>query len=216
MKTTNRTGKLLRGYTVTEILITMAIIATLATITSIIVLKIKNKAKVIQTHMRMKELTDCLVAFTEEYHFYPYSQGNYPTSDKAHITGTNHPSSKIINNLIGDNASVNKAKVNLLDYFEVTDKYDGLIKASSGSQGNGNGGKKSGQNGTTKALVDPWGTPYIIIMDHDFDGEIVFGNESFLGPYRGLVIRNFEYAVISAGPNGIFDRVDDINSWGGN
>ncbi len=54
-----------------------------------------------------------------------------------------------------------RLQINYLDSFPVvTDGESGITTA------NQNG------NGSSKALMDPWGNPFLVILDHDLDGDV--------------------------------------------
>lgn len=202
-----------KGFTLVELLVVMAMIAGLTSISSIIIIRKIDSGKDVKAAVMAQQFALISEKWEEDFYFYPHASSlpNSPEFDEAYLTGNNDPTSKIISNMLGQNASVNKDMINYLSSFPTeSNGKGGLVLAN--IQGNANGGGST--NAATKSLMDPWGNPFIVLFDHDLNGDVGAPaqkkNEAFLGAYAGETWRNTSMVIISAGRNGLFDKDKDI------
>jgi len=199
-----------KGFTLVELLAVTAIVTTLFTIASVIILRHIHSSKDIEAAVMAQHFALISEKWEEDMYAYPHASSlpNSPEFDEAYLTGDN---SMLMSNMLGQNASVNKDMVNYLSAFPtVADGEGGLVLAN--INGNPSGGGSG--NAATKSLMDPWGNPFIVLFDHDLDGNIEAPvqkkNDEFLGAYAGNIWRNCSVVMISAGRNGLFDKDKDI------
>lgn len=147
--------QLSRGFTLVELLVVIAIIAGLAAASAPVIFKMKEKAKQTSAKNACKAVEVAVDAFENDYNYLPY-EGSAPSSDNGAALDSD---GDIMNVLCGFDDEVNpKEKA----YFEFNDAkggpgsyFDGLhIEAS------------------RAALYDPWGEPYLLFFDYDYDGAI--------------------------------------------
>ena len=198
-----------RGFTLVELLSITVIIAFIATISSVVILRQAEDGKDIKAFILGDHIAIGSEFFLEEEFTYPYSKGNNaPEDDESYISGGKDPSAKVVSNLIGKNSSINKKNRNYLIEMEITkDGKGGLTRASlQGSQQSGN----FNNNATIDAITDPWGNPYLMIYDHSGDRVVEASNDNFLQDYKREVWSPANIVIISAGRDGLFNKKDDI------
>ena len=202
-----------KGFTIVELLVVIGIITGLASISSVIILRHIDSGNDVKAAVMAQQFALISEKWEEDFYFYPHASSlpNSPEFDEAYLTGNNVPSSQIISNMLGQNASVNKDMTNYLSTFPTESSgKGGLVLAN--IQGDPNGGGSN--NAATTSLMDPWGNPFIVLFDHDLNGDVEAPvqkkNEAFLGAYAGEIWRNCSMVIISAGRNGLFDKDKDI------
>lgn len=150
------TTKSNRGFTLVELLVVIAIIASLAAIATPVIFKAKAKATRMKAVNACKAVEVAVNSFENDYSFLPY-EGSSPSEDNGAAIKSDQG---IMNVLTGKDREVNfKQK----EYFE--------YKTAKG----GPGSYFDGLNitGSQASLYDPWGNPYLLFFDYDFDGEII-------------------------------------------
>jgi len=71
---------------------------------------------------------------------------------------------------------------------------------------NGKNGLVRNEEGTYAELFDPWGSPYHVLFNYDYDDEL-------RDPFTGKIIKNQKVLIWSPGPDGKSGTADDICSW---
>ncbi|MDR0993772.1 MAG: type II secretion system GspH family protein [Verrucomicrobiota bacterium] len=180
------------GFTLIELLVVVAIIGLL---TAIVVPSINGGFKAAKKARAMREIKDlqgALQRYVAEYNRMPVpSASTAKHGGKDVLFGAdNHEVVDILLNRksvpAAEMAIINPRQLAFLDLDSQTlDAYD------------------PDKTGGQSALMDPWGTPYEILMDMNFDDKIEVDN---------LEIRS-KLAVRSHGADGKADTDDDLKTW---
>ncbi|MBT7959476.1 MAG: prepilin-type N-terminal cleavage/methylation domain-containing protein [Akkermansiaceae bacterium] len=143
-----------RGFTLIELLVVIAIIAILAALGMPAILAQLKKAKIAKAKGICTSFEIAVNNFESEYNYLPYS-GSAPTADEEMRSD-----SDIMTVLAGVEEDVNPKRIK---FFEL-----GEPKGSSESN------YKDGMHITASSakLYDPWGEPYYMTIDYDYDGEV--------------------------------------------
>jgi prepilin-type N-terminal cleavage/methylation domain-containing protein len=247
IKSTYRSGR--RAFTLIEMLVVIAIIGILAGLLLPALSSAKNSAKVSKAKYEMSGIVAAINQYDTTYSrlpitptaagFYPgndFTFGTLDTNGNAMVSGTTGqtltniatlgttvgspyaaPNAEVIAILIDDtnyysntNYSRNPQKLNILTVHQVSDT-------------------KSPGVGTDDVYRDPWGNPYIISLDANYDGKTKDGfyclnavsQQSGNQGYNGLInpdgsANNFLYngnvMVWSLGPDGKADPTQPANA----
>lgn len=124
--------------------------------------------------------------FVEEY-------ASFPSDEEADVTVLTDESTPLIDSLLGRENRWNLKLVKFLVVKDASYNKNGLVFSSDDSK--------------VLGLFDPWGNPYNVRMDLDFDDSIIVNQQS------GQVIKNRRAAVWSNGPDQKSGTPDDIVSW---
>ena len=181
----NRAGK---AYTLLELLIVISIIATLAAIATPVSMSVMNQARTTECAQQMSNLITAMKGYKMEYGHIPIKTGLTETDLLKTDSGDGI---NLIKCLTGEN-NVSFKNPRGIVFFEpnYTDT------------------KKGGLDAITYALYDPWGRPYEMLLDVNFDKEI---DAIGLG-FRGLPPVRKEILIISRGKDNT-DLNDVIFSW---
>lgn len=146
------------GYTLVEILVVMAILATLAGISYPIMMRFAEDGRKADAKSTMKNLADAVHLFKTDTGMYPGLATTTPTADA--VEDTSVITSKFIQALVGETGTNNFEEKSYFEAKTATDSKNGLT--------------------ATNQLLDPWGNGYIVCVDYDLDGEIDMDAASFL------------------------------------
>jgi prepilin-type N-terminal cleavage/methylation domain-containing protein len=193
-----------RGFTLIEMLVVIAIIATLAGILLPVIGRVKLKAKIAQTGVEVRNLAAAIAAYQGLY-------GIYPTSDADAKTGATRPDLTYTNNsdivkilMDVDDGTVNATHLrNPQNHVFLNGKTSlGITQPGIGADYN---------------FRDPWGKPYVITLDLDYNQRC--RDDYYFAAYGEIAA---PVLVWSFGPNGkpygpsgdprSRDN-DDIKSW---
>jgi prepilin-type N-terminal cleavage/methylation domain-containing protein len=137
------------GFTLIELLVVITIIAILMALLFPAFNGVQDQAKRTQAKNDLTQIVTAVNAFYTEY-------GRYPiTTDDAIYGGTPKPAKTLLEALRGLNASENPKAIIFVNPPEVKDKNN----------------PRSGV-GTDGEWYDPWGTPYRLEIDGDYDSQI--------------------------------------------
>ena len=181
--------RLRAGFTLIELLVVISIIATLAAMLLPVLASVKNKAKVVKAQTEEKDLVNAIQSYDSAYGRFPVSSGvqNVASANNGDFTyggdlfqnqfPTTNP------NFFTNNSEVIAILMNLTNYPST-----GLPTANANYQKNPQqtlflgsakmSGYDSTQPGTPQPGVDnnlvyrdPWGNPYVISMDLNYDDQ---------------------------------------------
>ncbi len=171
------------GFTLIELLVVIAILSILITLGSKGLRSARISAKKAQAMIEMQSIETAIKSYLNEYGKLPVEAGDHGASDpEADETF----SRGIINILTGENTTDNPRKLEFLE-----------PQFSSGSSSPG-------------AFVDPWGVPYRIALDTDYDGDVDINIDGVSETLRRKV------AIVSVGLyelKGAGNTNDIIRSW---
>jgi len=189
-----------KGFTLTEMLVVIAILGSLAAISFPLVRGVINKGKIQETKARMAEFETAVNDFNNDTGHLPFSGSDYPSGDKT---------------LSGEELR-QVVRILLNQDYQNTDK-DG---------GNDLGKKyllmpdaKNGRNGVTyyndkhelaAEIKDGWGFNYYVRMDYNLDGKLF---HSGFEDMKDKQIKGKTVTMISNGSDGDRDGEDDVYSW---
>jgi prepilin-type N-terminal cleavage/methylation domain-containing protein len=188
------------AFTLIELLVVISIIAVLIGLLFPAFQGMQNQARKTQARNDVVQIVTAVNAYYAEYGKYPIATSDVPISPTADIFYTVRAVSLGANT--GDAANLRK-----IVFFSAADAKDPAQPRS------GLAAQDVTANGVTiKAgeLIDPWGTPYKIAVDGDYDNQIAnpYGGSGGAGssPIRAGVI------VWSLGKNGVFGGGNALNS----
>ena len=156
------TYKKSKGFTLVELLVVVAIIATLAAIATPITLSAIKKAQITESRSVCVAFEAAVDNFEAEYNYLPFNGGGQaPTrdTDDAPIRSDED----IVAVLAGVEDELNFKQIAFFEYREP--------KSGTNRTNYKNGMAVDDQAGTA-LLYDPWGEPYYIVMDYDLDGRV--------------------------------------------
>lgn len=169
-QTTNRGVRQVRSaFTLIELLVVIAIIMILAGILTPVVENAFKRGKVTRARSEMSTIVTAINAYVNEYSFNPVGPDNgYRDHVYAGAWGYDMSSqfnpkkaSYIFNILRGMDSTNNPRKMVFLEIPDVSLKGSCTLK-----------GRAHDYTADEGFFLDPWGNPYLLIMDTDFDGQI--------------------------------------------
>lgn len=156
-------SKLQKGFTLVELLVVIAIIASLATIGFVGAPKMLDRAKAAGANNALLGLTTGVSSFYADYGYYPDIPGMEisgfltDADDDAYILDGTENAKEYVLALTGEEEEP-----------EHNPKRIEYVTANQAKGGNTNGIDYAGNYG----FFDPWGTPYIISVDTNYDGKV--------------------------------------------
>lgn len=181
-----------RGFTLVELLVVIAIIAVLAAAGFAAGNAAINKARKVTALASATAIEQAVNNFFEEYKAMPKEiSADETTNTKTDL--------KVLNELLGiSNPTINTRAIKFLSAKEGKANKGGLIYDKSGS--------------SVQGLYDPWGGPFYLVLDGDYD-EKVKPEPSAGG---GKVLNGRRVAVWSNGADGVNkggNPADDVVTW---
>jgi len=198
-----------RGFTLVELLVVVTIIIILAAAGFAGAMKAMEKAKKTKAQAALTALEQAVNQFYNEYGRLPAL--NNATADAQYDTAQ-EDGQKLLEVLLGKEdttggtggTSVQNPKQ--LSFLSVP---DGKIKGTGGMDGLV---YEAGTTTKVRGLYDPWGRPYKIMLDNDYDEELALTIGGTTKTLRGRRV-----AVWSSGADGKSDDIktatDDVKNW---
>lgn len=149
-----------KGFTLVELLIVIAIVASLAAVSFPFVQSAFDKGKETQTQLRMQELESAVMNFNNEVGQLPFAGDSYPDGDQEL---TQDEVVELVSLLLGGDDVEESSNPTGKRYLNMPDAKNDIV----------NGIVYSDERNTNvAALVDAWGNPFTITIDYDLDGLI--------------------------------------------
>src|SRR5947209_3674367 len=189
----------LLAFTLIELLVVIAIIAVLAGLASPVFQSVQNSAKKTQAKNDLTQIVTALNAFYTEYGLYPIA--STVTTDTAAIYGQGTSSNVVFNELRNKTPTINTRQIVFISPAEDTNQL-----------------RPKGKIGSDGQFYDPWGSPYVVQIDADYDNQLAnpYGtNGAGADPIRqGVIAWSFgkDLALGKAGDRK-FTSSDDVISW---
>ena len=188
--------KVRNGFTLIELLVVITVIAILTALLFPAFKGVQDQAKRTQARNDVTQIVTAVNAFYTEYGTYPLAAG---TADVT-VGGGGDANNALFTILRGLNATVNPRNIIFISPPDVKDP-------ASPRSGIGRDGQ----------YFDPWGKPYAVAIDGNYDGQInnPYGASGGAGssPIRQGVIAWSLGKDGSLGLSGNFTGSDDVISW---
>jgi prepilin-type N-terminal cleavage/methylation domain-containing protein len=182
------------GFTLIELLVVISIIIVLAAMAFGAANMAMMKAKKTEARTIENSIDLAIQAYYSEYSKLPNAGSNTDTIDT-----TSEEGKKLITILLGkeDNSSSmeNPRQIAFLTVKEGKAKKGGIVY------------DKTGGAGTLQGIFDPWGNPYQIVLDTDYDDEIKDPIKS------GQIVRNKKCIIYTLGADKKPNTNDDVKTW---
>jgi prepilin-type N-terminal cleavage/methylation domain-containing protein len=181
------------GFTLIEMLVVIAIIAILASLLLPAMNMAYKKARISRAQTEMAGIAAAIKSFYAEYGIMPTPCSNghadHTFMGKWGIYNLNpKPNSLIFDLLRGVNLTNNPKRIVFLDVPAASMQGTSTLPSH-----------KETYTAADGCYLDPWGNPYLIVMDTEFDGQIG-GFESYVG--TGMGYTDISTLIKSASPNG--------------
>ena len=188
------------GFTLIELLIVITIIATLAGLSFAAFAAVQAAAKKTQASAMISGIQNAIANYNNEYGKLPVPNGGRSAREApTALDGT------LLAILMGTDAGqkFNPRKIQFLEPKEAKDGFNGVVMA--------------GEN--PRSLTDPWGNPYMALMDANYDGKVRNPDEASESQSQFV---NQDAIVWSSGPDeddgsaaapGVSVWKDNIKSW---
>ena len=182
-----------RAFTLLELLVVLSIIGVLAAIATPVTGRVINQARKTECNQQISNLITAINGYQLEYGHIPINTGG--GSESTILKTNNGNGRELIKCLIGeDNATFGNPRGITFLEPKHTESQKGGWDSTAGSEG----------------LYDPWGNPFEILLDQDFDKSIM---PTPLDEANTTVVRR-EILILSRGRKNDIDEVeDDLFSW---
>jgi len=188
------------AFTLIELLVVIAIIAILMGLAFPVFQGVQNQAKKAQAKNDLIQIVTAVSAFYTEYGRYPTSESE--DSNAKYGTGSPKTNDTILNELRATTTTLNTRQIVFISPPDVKDPTK----------------PQSGISRIDNQFYDPWGRPYALAFDANYDNQIIpnpYGDNTGAGasPLRQGVIAWSVGRDGLPGKNGKFTGSDDIISW---
>lgn len=184
------------GFTLIELLVVIVIITILIGLAFPVYQTIQNQARKTQAKNDLIQIVTAVNAFYTEYGRYPTTE----TTDTYATYGTANNSGALFNELRGKTTTLNTRQIVFISPPEDSTQLN-----------------PKGKIGSDGQFYDPWGSPYSVRIDADYDNQVAnpFGANTGAGsdPIRQGVIAWSLGKDLTLGKNGKFTGSDDVISW---
>jgi len=191
-----------QGFTLVELLVVIVIIAVLATLGFAVGNGALQRARKVTAQAAATAVANSVEQFYSEYHVLPSTDSGAPEEDNGSSPYVTNVANgiELLDVLSGFEDEQNERKIRFLNVKESENgSRDGIVY-----NGTGDG---------VVGLFDPWGQPYYIILDYDYDGRLEF-TPSAAYPYNAR-LNNKRVAVYSLGTDSPSSakRKDLVKTW---
>ncbi len=192
----------LDAFTLIELLVVIVIIAILMGLAFPAFQAVQNQAKKTQAKNDLVQIVSAVNAYYTEYGKYPLT----PTSPADTTYGTTTANVTLFNVLRNVSAATDNPRgivfINPPDAKDPNNPRSGIAGATSSSAGQ---------------YFDPWGKPYMITIDTDYDNQVdnPYSADTGAGPAKirqGVISWSLGQDGV-LGKNGSFTGSDDVISW---
>jgi prepilin-type N-terminal cleavage/methylation domain-containing protein len=189
-----------RGFTLVELLVVLTVIAVLLGLLFPVFSGVQERAKRVEAKNDLTQIVTAVNAYYTEYGTYPLPEG---INADGYTVGVGGASSKdVFDALRGMPSSLNPRRIAFINPAEVKDR------------NHPRSGVAPPPNGQ---FYDPWGQPYVLRMDADYDEQVPnpYPPDAGAGPTRvrrGVIAWSQGRDGI-LGKSGKFAGSDDVISW---
>jgi type II secretory pathway pseudopilin PulG len=185
-------------YTLVELLVVIGVLAILVALAFPAALRVSKEKKVALAREEVLQIKQAIQAYVAEYKYLPGYKEITPGKNEnmnGDLVSLSAPTSqKIINILTGNDTTLNPKKIKFLkkrDFFR-----------NSGMNDKANDYKRQIEEEDAKNdnWIDPWGNPYIIGLDYNYDKEIKVNK--YIPTSSGKIFYT-QFLVYSKGPDGM-------------
>ncbi|HEY8960736.1 MAG TPA: type II secretion system protein [Luteolibacter sp.] len=196
-----------RGFTLVELLVVITIIIVLAAAGFAGAMKAMTKAKSLKAHTALTAVEQAVNQFYNEYGRLPAMTN--ATADAQYETAL-EDGKKLLEPLLGkEDMTSGGSQVQNPKQLSFLTVQEGKIKGMGGVDGLV---YETGSNAKVRGLYDPWGHPYKLMLDNDYDEELAIKTGTTTKNLHGRRV-----AVWSLGPDGKSDDLktaaDDVKNW---
>ncbi|MFH0908542.1 MAG: prepilin-type N-terminal cleavage/methylation domain-containing protein [bacterium] len=191
------------AFTLIELLVVIAIIGILAALLLPAISSAMTRAEKARAQTDLSQIVTAIKAYYGDYGKMPVATGDNGQADKTYGAKNKPNNQNVVMNILRakDNVANPKATVFLdvpKESMEGADK-DGLTYAAADGY-----------------YLDPWGNPYVVSMDTDFNGDTAFASlDNPPAPATSMTASSVVAAAVSYGPDpGITKSF--MTSWGKN
>lgn len=147
-----------KGFTLVELLVVIAIIAVLAAASFAIGPAMMNKAKKVSAQAGATSLATAVEQFYTEYSALPSASAD-PSEGAALSTAKGGTGVDLLRILAGEDLNdQNPRKIRFLSGKEAKNGRDGIVYSSNGN--------------SIEAMTDPWGQPFFLKLDYNYDDRL--------------------------------------------
>lgn len=190
-----------QGFTLVELLVVIVIIAVLAALGAGVGIGALQRARRVAAQSTATNVANAVEQFYSEYHLLPDPQDGATTEDNAPYSSVTGDGVTLLDILAAFEDEQNERKMKFLNLKEADKgkKRDGIVYNDAGT--------------AVDALYDPWGEPYYIVVDYNYDGRLEF-TPSAAYTYNAK-LNNKNVAVYSLGTDSPTEakRKDLVKTW---
>ncbi len=182
------------GFTLVELLVVIAIIAVLAGVGTPVYLKALNNARKEAANAFAQQLVQSVTSFYTDQQVMPAPAGVQSVEGGTKFVTNSPEGLKVINILAGLEREINTRQVKYIALKEAKKNKDGAVYNQASTE--------------IVGLYDPWGSPYTIVLDTNYEEKIKVKPGKVETTLNGR-----RAAVYSPGQDKKFGTIDDVKTW---